>query len=338
MMDTNNPRLELPTGRGKKRQLGMARFADELKRIDAQTGFKVSSRGWCYQLEGFGLITKGDFPRVQNLIGECRKSGLLPVEFVAEDGGRCFNCVYSHSRESPREYQRALIRGALNAGRWYNPDFWAGEKYCILMLVEKIDLVTLFSPVCDRYHVPIATSKGWSSITQRAQLLSRFKIAEEESGRTPVLLYFGDFDPYGLGISDALMKNLRDVEEAVGWSPKNLIVDRFGLSHSFIEKYGLSWIENLETGSGKKADESKPIVKRYVEKYGRRKVEANALVVHPDAGRDLCEQAIVKYLGENVLERWAEVEQASLDEFKRIQYETGIRGPMQEAIELLGEG
>ena len=171
MMDTEHPRLELPTGRGKKRHLGMVRFADELKRIDAQTGFKVSSRGWCYQLEGFGLITKGNFPRVQNLIGECRKSGLLPVEFVAEDDARRLHGVYVPTNESPREYQRALVRNALDAGRWYNPDFWAGEKYCILMMVEKIDLVTLFAPVCRRYHIPITTGKGWSSITQRGKLL-----------------------------------------------------------------------------------------------------------------------------------------------------------------------
>ena len=100
----------------------------------------------------------------------------------------------------------------------------------------------------------------------------------------------------------------------------------------------MSWIENLETGSGKDADESKPIVKRYVKEFGRRKVEANALVVDPEAGRDLCERAIVKYLGKNVLERWAEVEQASLDEFKRIQNETGIHRPMEDAMELLSEG
>ena len=36
-------------------------FADELKEISAKVGFKQSSRGWCYQLEVEGLITKAEF-------------------------------------------------------------------------------------------------------------------------------------------------------------------------------------------------------------------------------------------------------------------------------------
>jgi hypothetical protein len=36
-----------------------------------------------------------------------------------------------------------------------------------------------------------------------------------------------------------------------------------------------------------------------LERFGRRKVEANALVIIPDAGRELCRQAILKYLDED---------------------------------------
>jgi len=46
------------------------------------------------------------------------------------------------------------------------------------MLVEKIDLKSLFGPVCWDYHIPIATSKGWSSMLQRAEYARRFKQAE----------------------------------------------------------------------------------------------------------------------------------------------------------------
>lgn len=51
---------KLPS-RGKNRLIELEAFANTLIKIDKETGFKVSSRGWAYQLEGLGLITKGEF-------------------------------------------------------------------------------------------------------------------------------------------------------------------------------------------------------------------------------------------------------------------------------------
>ena len=84
--------MELP-GRGKNRLSDLEAFADELLEIDESTGFKVSSRGWCYQLEGLGLVTKQEFNRINNLINECRKNGMLPIDFVAEEEARAFKCL-----------------------------------------------------------------------------------------------------------------------------------------------------------------------------------------------------------------------------------------------------
>ena len=98
---------------------------------------------------------------------------------------------------------------------------------------------------------------------------------------------------------------MEDMEGAVGWRPGDLIIDRFGLNADFIEEHGLTWIDNLETGSGaslddpKHRDHEKPYVKNYIREYGVRKVEANVLVARPDAGRELCRQAIHQYLSDD---------------------------------------
>ncbi len=87
--------------------------------------------------------------------------------------------------------------------------------------------------------------------------------------------------------------------------PDNLIIDRFGLNHDFIQEQNLTWIDNLETSSGghldnpKHKDHHKPYVQSYLAKFGARKVEANALVVRAEAGRELCRQAILKYVSED---------------------------------------
>jgi len=43
---------------------------------------KYSSKGWCYLLEGLRKIDKGDFDACQKAINNCRKIGLLPIDFV----------------------------------------------------------------------------------------------------------------------------------------------------------------------------------------------------------------------------------------------------------------
>jgi hypothetical protein len=108
--------------------------------------------------------------------------------------------------------------------------------------------------------------------------------------------------PAGAGISDWLRANLEELAGAVGWHPDNLIINRFGLDYEFIERLGLTWIDNLETGSGRRLDDPKhpdhckSYVQDYLRRFGVRKVEANALIVRPNEGRELCRQAILKYL------------------------------------------
>ena len=117
-----------------------------------------------------------------------------------------------------------------------------------------------------------------------------------------MLLLCGDHDPGGLHITDKMKKNLSDLNKAVGWSPANLIVIRFGLNAEFIDENNLTWIDNLETSSGQQLDDpdhkdhDKDYVQTYIEQFGVRKCEANALVVIPEIGRQLCRDAILQFV------------------------------------------
>jgi len=183
------------------------------------------------------------------------------------------------------------------------------------MLVEKIDLKVIWEDICETYKIPIATSKGWSSVLQRAEYARRFKEAEED-GKTCVLLYCGDHDADGLRISDFIRKNLREIKDIEwddgtdGYDPKNLIIDRFGLNYDYIVQNNLTWIDNLITGSGKNlADPSHKnfaleYVQNYLKRFGPRKCEANALVTNIAKGQALCQLAIQKYLGKDAVTRF----------------------------------
>jgi hypothetical protein len=199
--------------KGKQREEGLKRFAELLKEIDSRLDFKQSPRGWCYTLEGEGIIDKDEFDRGEGAINECRKLGLLPIDFCAEDATRVWDGVEEPTDGSIEQQFRLYLKAALRVYDYYKPDWWEGEKYYIQMLVEKVDLKSLFEPVCKEYHIPIANAHGWSDINERAEMAIRFKYAQEQRGQKCVLLYCGDFDPWGLKIESTLKKKDKDLEE-----------------------------------------------------------------------------------------------------------------------------
>lgn len=336
----------------------LSEFAEYVLELQARIGFKVSARGWCYQLESERIINKDQFNKVENWINRCRRNGLLPIDFTAEEPSRDFSGVEVPEKLSPEQYFASWLNSSLNCGDYYGLDWWDGEDFYIQMIVEKIDLKTLFRPVCERYHIPIATSKGWSSMTQRAVYARRFKEAEDK-GLKAVLLYCGDHDPDGLRISDFIRSNLTDLKDITwgdgtgGYDPEFLEIHRFGLSYEFIEAHNLTWINNLITGSGGyiaarnsngdiiqgKAKSGKPhpnfklpYAQDYLKQYGVRKCEANAIVPMPRVARDYVESVILSYLGNDVLDRF---EQKRVDIKRKIeayQRETGIYDAMKDII------
>ncbi|MFX1515677.1 MAG: hypothetical protein ACFFC6_05165 [Promethearchaeota archaeon] len=325
-------------GKGKTRHNEMQQFAQYLMTIQSLIDFKLSSRGWCYQLEGLNAIHKGEFRRVQKLINTCRKQGYLPINFVAEDEGRKLQGDFPITEASPEEFLFQKIDEVREVYRYYRSDYWESFDYYLIMLVEKVDLITLFEPICKEYNLKIANAKGWSSILQRAMIAEEFRMHEKEYNQQPVLLYFGDLDPYGLAISDQIRKNFNDIKIGTGWNPHNLMINRFGLNIEFVKQHQLTWIDNLYTGSGKKADRMNPIVAKYIEQYGVRKVEANAVVAKPNEARKLCRETIEYYLGKDALKIITQMQDEEYYYFTKLLTNTHIDELMKTAQETLETG
>lgn len=339
----NRKKLDLSRKIG-KRDIGD--FVDFITRVSRIIGFKVSSRGWAYILEQKGFITKAEFDKVENLINRCRREGLLPVDFVAEESARAFKEVHKPTKVTVKKFVKNWAESVYDFHDWYEPNWWQGEKYYIQMIVEKIDLVTLFRDICAEYHIPIANAKGWSSISQRAEYARRFKDAEAK-GLQCVLLYCGDHDPDGLRISDTLRKNLEQLikikwyDGVKGYDPINLKIERFGLNFAFISEHNLTWIDNLITGSKKNLACSShnnyymPYVQDYLKTVGERKCEANSLVIKPEAGQKLCEDTIKKYLGEDAKERFRRKKRKKVGEIKEVVERIKLVEGIEESLDKL---
>jgi hypothetical protein len=302
---------------------GVAAFCATLLEVQSRLDFAVGSRGWAYVLEGERRIDKHEIDLAEKLINDCRKNGDLPLDFCSEDGKRAaenLECI----DPDPQERAADILSYVQTAEEDYTPfSFWDDLDVYVQTAVEKSNMKNLFAKPCAEFCIPTFNIGGWADLNVRAGLMQRFKEKEAE-GKKCVLLLFTDHDPGGLHIASFLRSNLQDLARAVGWSPDNLIIDRFGLDYDFIEQQRLTWIENLATSKGeyplddkRHPDHLKPYVQTYLKQYGVRKVEADALLKAPEVGRGLCRQAILRYVPANAPRRYQQKLKPVRAEFRR---------------------
>ena len=294
-------------------------FCKLIRQINSRLDFAVGSRGWCYLMEHHGL-GKGDFDAGESLITACRKSGDLPLDICAEDASRdAVGVEQIDTLDDVSAKADALVDDLIEHGNEaYMPiSLWDDLDVYVEIVTEKLDLRNLFEPVCRELHVPITNFKGWSDLNARAAMMRRFAYWAGR-GKKCVLLLCGDHDPGGLLITETMRKNLNDLSDAmqknydIDWRAvdANLVIIRFGLNADFIEDHGLTWIDNLETSSGghlddeNHADHDKDYVQDYIAEYSVKKCEANALVVEPTIGRQLCRDAILAHVPMAAVQRY----------------------------------
>lgn len=352
----DTPSIVLPKKgvQGKKKIAQLGVFAEGLIKVINKVGRKLSGRGWCYILEGMNIISKDQFDAVQKAINNCRIEGILPIDFVTQDERRVFYGVERPTTDTPEEKLIRYLQDVIEAEIYYTPDWWEGEKYYIQMLVEKGDLVNLFSPVTDEYHIPVAATRGWSSDLQIALTARRFGEAQER-GLKGVLLCCFDMDPSGVDIFKKILvhldklKGVKWLDGTSGYDPKDLILDRFGLNLDFIDANNLMWIDNLITARKKDltnpnhphynfpymAKYRKMLESRYGKGNWKRKCEANALVVIPQKSEDLCRSAIEKYLGSEALARFQAKTDAVKREFDKIRSDHNLDTVINNALSKL---
>ncbi|MBA7552442.1 hypothetical protein ES705_45003 [subsurface metagenome] len=287
-------------------------FAETMEEIQGRIDFHMSARGWCYAMEPFGL-KKSDFDDGEQFIKECRIYGFLKPGFILEEEGH--KVVQQPDEiESVEDFVEGQYNMWQEAEEYYidswqlydGISFWDKQDYYIQLLVEKVDLKSLFMGICNKYKIPIANLRGSGSIEQKAVMAMNFQLAEKK-GKKPILFACGDFDPPGQEIRKVLKGHFERYSTFTGWNPKDLIVDPIGLTYRFIQENDLTWIDNLESSgernlddpTGKVWKDNRFNIREYVAKYGARKCEANAIVVAPKLGRKMLQDAIDKWLGED---------------------------------------
>lgn len=192
---------------------------------------ELTLRALHYQLVGLGMTnTTQHYKRVVAAMEVARWDGRVPFETFSDlDRGMVSETDY---RETDLDQMIDEAKGSIQFWtQYYRKNRWENQPYYPEVFIEKKALQGIFKGVCDDHEVALGACKGYPSLTFLHEAAVRFKEAER-AGKTPIILYFGDYDPSGEDIP-------RSVGENLGRMGVDLEVRRFALFEHQVREWKL---------------------------------------------------------------------------------------------------
>lgn len=118
--------------------------------------------------------------------------------------------TYGETEAEPVSLSTSIGDAKAQVKAWmesYHLKKWENQPEYIEVWIEKKALQGVFESPCRTASVGLAPCKGYPSLTFINDAMGRFNDAIERE-QTPVMLYFGDFDPSGEDIPRAIKENL----------------------------------------------------------------------------------------------------------------------------------
>lgn len=192
---------------------------------------KITVRQLFYRLVALGMTN--DLPhykKVVNSITEARWKGMVRFDaFLDRERG-----VYGETKADATKLLDKISNGKFQVYAWmeqYRLNRWENQPEYVEVWIEKKALQGVFEYPCDMYDVGLAPCKGYPSLTFLKEASERFNKAIEYD-QTPVILYFGDFDPSGEDIPRAIYDNLSRMK-------CNVKIEKIALNQQQIDKFKL---------------------------------------------------------------------------------------------------
>ena len=224
------------------------------------TGYKpLTLRQVYYQLVGKGHIenNKSQYVMLSKLLKWARIDRKIPWSDI-EDRVRDYHGSYGWNNVD--RYIKSEIESLF---KYYSRDLSQSQPNYIEIWIEKDALSSIFTNVARKYFVPVTVCRGFSSVSFLNDFKERLNMYS--NARPAIMLYFGDFDPSGVEMMEAMKITLQD---ELGLSDINF--KRIGLLKEDIEKYKLPHNPDALKHTDTRAE-------KHVKKYGELAVELDAL-------------------------------------------------------------
>lgn len=212
--------------------------------------------------------TEKNYDRFGEILNAARLAGLVDW-FALTDITR--NLKGLAHWEKPQE----IIDGA---AAQFRMDKWRTQPFYIELWVEKDALINIMEKVCNELDISYFSCRGYTSQSEMWQAGRRLK-RQQNAGKKPLVLHFGDHDPSGFDMT-------RDVTERLTmFAETEIEVKRVALNMDQI-------IELNAPPNPAKVTDSR--AKNYIKRFGNRSWELDA--IEPPEMADLVRDEIKIYL------------------------------------------
>lgn len=248
------------------------------KSILQRSDSPMTLRQLYYRFVALDLVDnkQSQYQYLSKAIKEARVDGRIPWDWI-EDRTRSTDAGDWERIGPDDRFERALEWFTDTAERHHRPR-WEGQENYVEVWVEKEALAGVFADVCDDLKTVSFPNRGYTSVTLLKDAAERFKARALAKGKTPYILYFGDFDPSGQDIE----RNIREKLQDTFCVP--VCVERKALTRAQIDEYELPPQPAKTTDARYDA---------FVEEHGDMAVELDALP--PGDLKDLIRDSVNEY-------------------------------------------
>jgi hypothetical protein len=245
---------KIPQGRGMAaNSIALIKTMYEL----AKPAQPITGRGIGYKLFGLGLIEsveRGPMQQVYRLLTIARKRGMIPWEWIAEEGRQL-------EGRTGWENPKAFVETVRDA---YRRDFWQQQPTRVQIWSEKGTVSGLLRPVMREYGVQFRNVRGFTSTT-------RIYETAEDNDKDLVILYVGDYDPSGMNMSEHDIPYRLEEHDA-----DHVVIKRIALIKDDTRRMPSLSFPASDKGP-KKGNKGDPRYRWFVQNYGDRCWELDAM-------------------------------------------------------------
>lgn len=146
-------------------------------------------------------VEKSDrgYRHVQHRLKELRRAGRVPYSWVSDSTRTGFHVdTFGSAADFIKQ-----------TARWYRQDLWRDSDHYVEVWTESRSIAGTLLDTCQDLAVSLYPCGGFPSMSQAYQAAGFINEAAEYSGKKPVILYVGDYDPAGVLIDQTLESELR---------------------------------------------------------------------------------------------------------------------------------
>lgn len=186
----------------------MREIIETLNFFQTELNITPPLRSIYYNLSDRKIIgaTKSDYSQLSNNIVWAKKNKLIPWGATSDESRPILNYVRT-IYQTPENYVQIGIDYLKAAAKDYKMIRWVKQQHYVELWQEKRTLLPTFNKILEGKDIVVATTGGWESWEPLRKAANRLK-DQIALGKKIYILYFGDFDPSGLGMDVFLLEGL----------------------------------------------------------------------------------------------------------------------------------